>query len=353
MKRASSLLALAETLLRQRGLREAVACFDVAEQWGADADRCAAGRWSASMLLGDFAAAWRESDGIRQRGRPDPNRFWNGEELRGKRVMVRCLHGFGDAVQFLRYVPRLRRTASRVIVEVAPQLVDLARCLDGVEEVITWGAAAPAEEPAWDVQIEVMELPYLFRTTLDQLPLASNYIALPEGETRRVRSILGAWSRPRVGIVWSSGEWDMSRSLPLQHLSEMLRRRDCEFWSLQGGTAREQWSSLQHCSMLRDSPEACDAGLLSLAAVVSELDLVITVDTVTAHLAGALGVPGWVMLQHASDWRWMVDRDDSPWYPSLRLFRQPRSGDWAGLVRTIGHALDEWRPADHSGRLVA
>ena len=122
------------------------------------------GRWTAHMLTGNFAAAWRESDTIRAGGAPDPHRFWAGENLRGRRVMLRCLHGYGDAVQFLRYAPRLQRTASRLTVEVPPAMMEIARYFCGVDDVITWGVDAPARAPSWDVQVEVMELPYLFRT---------------------------------------------------------------------------------------------------------------------------------------------------------------------------------------------
>ena len=120
----------------------------------------------AHMLAGNFAAAWRESDAIRQRGAPDPHRYWTGDDLRGQRVILRCLHGYGDAVQFLRYVPRLRALASHLVVEVPPAMMEIASCFDGVDDVITWGAGAPAVPPEWNAQVEVMELPYLFRTEL-------------------------------------------------------------------------------------------------------------------------------------------------------------------------------------------
>ncbi|HKO17371.1 MAG TPA: hypothetical protein VJU82_00640, partial [Acidobacteriaceae bacterium] len=147
-------LRYAEWLLECRKLAHAVPALNCAELRGASPDRCSAGRWLAAMLRGDFPAAWVESDAIRSRGAPDLNRFWQGEDIRGKRVIVRCLHGFGDAVQFLRFAPMLRALVSKLIVEVPPAMSEIARCFQGVDSVITWGEQAPAVPPQWDVQVE-------------------------------------------------------------------------------------------------------------------------------------------------------------------------------------------------------
>ena len=141
---AAEVLDKAESLLQSRRLVHAIATLNHAELLGASLDRCSSGRWLAAMLRGDFSAAWRESDAIRARGAHDPNRFWQGEEFRGKRVIVRCLHGFGDTVQFLRYVPLLRSLTSGLIVEVPPAMLEIAPCFEGVDEVVTWGERAPS-----------------------------------------------------------------------------------------------------------------------------------------------------------------------------------------------------------------
>lgn len=346
-------LARAEVLLEQRLLSEALACFDHAEQRGADPDRCAAGRWMIFALRGDFNAAWRESDAIYDRGLPDANRFWQGEDLDGKRIILRCLHGLGDAVQFLRYAPLLRAHCAQLIVECSPRAIDLVRCLSGVDEAICWGDNAPAVQPAWDVQIEVMELPYIFRSTLEDLPLADTYICLSENELSQATFVLGSASLPRVGIVWSSGEWNPTRNVPFQLLAPILSRRDCEFWNLQGGPARTCWEALSSSPHRRDTVLLADAGVVPLAAVIAHLNLVITVDTLAAHLAGALGIPCWLLLQYAADWRWMVHRDRSPWYPSLRLLRQATPGDWSGLVASVNRYLDCWVPKQLPRRVAA
>lgn len=338
MNPPSALLLEAEALLEQRQLTEALRAFHRAELHGADPDRCSGGRWTASMLLGHYSNAWRECDAIRFRGHPDPHRFWDGESVRGRTVIVRCLHGFGDAVQFLRYVPMLRSQAAHVIVEVSPRFVEFAPCIEGVEHVITWGDQAPDHPPQWDVQIELTELPYFFRTELSDLPLATRYLHLPAAALRSAERELPSSGRPRVGLVWSCGEWDLSRSIPLAVFEQMVRNDGVEFWNLQGGPARDDARALR--LPLRDAPRFCaDAGLLPLAAFVAQLDLVITVDTLAAHLGGALGIPTWVPLRHAADWRWMVDRDDSPWYPSLRLFRQQKPGEWAEVVQRLDQQL--------------
>lgn len=327
-------IALAERLLEQRQLSKAQAAFDLAEEMGADPDGCSAARWMTAMLRGDFEAAWRESDAIRRRDSPDPERLWMGEDVRGKRVMVRCLHGFGDAIQFLRYLPRLQALAGQVIVEVPPRMLALAPMLDGVDEVFTWGEMGPAMQPAWDVQVEVMELPYLFRTTQAELPVAIEYLRVPRAEVKDAGRAMGAARGLRVGVVWAAGEWNPARSIPIASVERLVRSGSAEFWSLQGGTARGDIAELLQGRVLRDAAE-CGEGLRVLAAVIANLDLVITVDTLAAHLAGAMGKPVWVMLQQAADWRWMADRCDSPWYPRTRLFRQVAEGDWSGVVEDV------------------
>lgn len=318
---------------------QASATLDDPEAQVANADACAGARWLAHMRAGNFAAAWRESDAIRGRGAPDPHRFWMGEDLRGRRVILRCLHGYGDTVQFLQYAPRLRELASQLVVEVPPAMLEIAPFFDGVEDVITWGGGAPAEAPPWDVQVEVMELPYLFRTEAHELPIAERYLHLPSSVTQEAARAMGCFSRSlRVGVVWAAGEWNPDRSLPLESLHMLLQTPGGEFWSLQGGRAQADWRALPSSLSLRDASCFGD-GILRLSAVIAQLDLVITVDTLAAHLAGCMGRPAWVLLHYASDWRWMVDRNDSLWYPSLRLFRQPSAGDWESVVGEVRREL--------------
>jgi hypothetical protein len=339
---AANWLDRAETMLIQRKLPEARELFHKAEAMGAVPDRCSSGRWMTAMLNGDFEGAWVESDAIRMRGTPDPHRFWNGEDLRGSRVMVRCLHGLGDAVQMLRYAPRLREAASSVIFEVPQRMLALAPLFHGVDEVITWGQPVPERPVEWDIQLEVMELPYLFRTSLAELPIATNYLKLPGAIVRQTTDSMGLAIRPRIGLVWASGEWNPHRSVPLELLKPLVYEMPAEFWSLQGDVAAEDARSWIEAGIIRDAAAVCGDGLVALVATIANLDLVITVDTLATHLAGALGKPAWVILQHAADWRWMCAREDSPWYPTIRLFRQPTPGDWNGVIKEMRGALENF-----------
>ena len=332
-----NVLSAAEDLLAKRRLDAALRRFEEAEEMGADPDACAAGRWLIHMLRGDFAAAWKESRTSRQGGKADENCLWRGEDVRGKRVMVRCLHGLGDAVQFLRYAPQLEAMAESVVWEVPPELLQLAPYFRGVERVVTWGDKG-ATIKDWDVQMEIMELPFMFQTRLVDLPIATDYLWLPRKLADSVHAGMGTASVPRIGLVWAAGEWNQARSIPVELLSPLLETGGCEFWNMQGGPAQSFGSGL---GKLRDT-KLCHSGILALASVIEQFDLVITVDTLAAHLAGALGVEAWVMLQYAADWRWMMDRDDSPWYPSIRLFRQPSPGNWAAVVHAVQYALEEW-----------
>ena len=340
MSLAESHLLHAEQLLDGRDQR-ALPAFHYAEQCGADPDSCAAGRWMVHMLAGDFAAAWRESDAIRLRGAPDPNRIWDGKPLEGRRVIVRCLHGFGDAIQFLRYAPRLRGITSSLIVEVPPRLVDFAPCIAGIDRVATWGLHAPAEPVHWDAQIEVMELPYIFRTKLHELPIAEQYVQLPHSNQQRIATLMGESDRPRIGLVWAAGDWNPSRSISFPVIEPLTSNQNCEFWNLQGGAAHAEWQRLPRSSRLRDIAEVGD-GVMNLACTIAQLDLVITVDTLAAHLAGAMGVPTGLLLQYSADWRWLANGSTSRWYPSLRLFRQPSPGDWHSLIAEVRKEMCKW-----------
>lgn len=336
---AEKLLEQAGTLLAIRKIHEAHKAFDAAQAAGADPDGCSGGRWFGAMLDGNYEPAWQESDAIRARGAPDPNRFWQGQPLQGARVIVRCLHGFGDAVQMLRYASHLKNIASSVIFEVPPRLLPLAPFFRDVDRVISWDRQASFESPDWNVQMEIMELPYIFRTTIADLPIATSYLNLPDAAVQKAAQAIGQRREPRVGFVWAGGEWNPERSIPFALLQPLLQRKSWECWSLQGDGAASQAKERIESGAMRDATAVCGDGLLALAATIQNLDLVITVDTLAAHLAGALGKSAWVLLQYAADWRWMTARNRSPWYPTMRLFRQPAPGDWPGVIDAVEHAL--------------
>ncbi len=307
----------------------AIRCFNEAERSGYDPDGCSAGRWICHMLRGQYESAWQESDRIAARGRPDPNRFWDGNPVDGRSVLIRCLHGLGDTLQFVRYASLIRRRARSLIIESQPPLKALLEQARIADHVITWGEV----EPFWDQQIEVVELPRVFRTTLNSIPDFVPYLNVPS-----IQSISRHdEARPlRVGLVWASGNYNSARSIPLKQLASLFDIPDIRFYSLQAAPERSDlqvWSG-KVCDIYNAASCPLDA-----ANALASLDLLLTVDTMMAHLAGAMGRPVWTLLPFACDWRWMAARADSPWYPTMRLFRQPRPGAWASVVANVDQEL--------------
>jgi hypothetical protein len=284
------------------------------------------------MLLGRFEEAWRESDKIATLGARDRG-LWDGLDFTGKRVLIRCLHGYGDAIQFIRYARLMQDRAESVIVQTHPQLMSLFCGVSFPDRIATWG-----EDLSWDQEIEVMELPRAFRTTVTTIPCETPYISVEQKYCERSRRILGQWQRPRIGLLWEGSYWNPARNIPFTELMPIFEIPGADFYSFQRGPARSEIAPLARRMKIRDlSGDSPDVVLF--AADVLQMDLLITVDTMGAHLAGALGKPVWMLLPFESDWRWMLDRSDTPWYPTMRLFRQPVLGDWRRPVQQIVHEL--------------
>src|SRR6185437_3350574 len=179
----------------------------------------------------------------------------------GKQVIVRCLHGFGDAVQFFRFAPQLNALAAKVVWQVPPEMLVIAQYFSGVGEVVSW-EKEPAISPAWDVQIECMELPGIFWTRIGELPIVENYLQIPDEVTESVAGQM-EWSEgPRIGMVWAAGEWNRSRSVPLEVIYPILQLGGCEFWNLQGGPERRRGRALQRCANMRES-DSCNNGIVA------------------------------------------------------------------------------------------
>ena len=250
--------------------------------------------------------------------------IWNGESLAGKRVLVRCFHGLGDTIQFIRYAPLVREIAREVIVWVQPALLELLRPLAGVDRWLPLHDGVA--DVSHDVDVEIMELPHVFRSTLSTLPAHVPYLHVAP-------SVAFDLSRYHVGLTWQAGNWDAARSVPLGLLAAALGEiPGVTLHALQRGNTLRDWQS-------RFGPISGSDDVVRAAQVMQALDLVISVDSFPAHLAGALGRPVWTLLHSAPDWRWLEARDDSPWYPTMRLFRQEQPGDWAPVVARVAAEL--------------
>ncbi|HJU12149.1 MAG TPA: hypothetical protein VJ728_14795 [Candidatus Binataceae bacterium] len=328
-------LSEAYDLLQRRRVSEALYAFNKAEGNGHPLSDCAAGRWMCWMLSGDFESAWCESDALERSGFSDPNRFWDGWPFDGKRILLRALHGYGDAVQFIRYAPMLRRRAIKLTVQCHPELMPLLRNVDGVDETVTW-PDSPGWRTKWDQQIEIMELPRAFRTTLGSIPNRVPYISIEHELVERSRTRLAKTDKPKVGLLWASSQYDPSRSTDLKMWAPILRVAGFEFYSFQRGAERAQ---LEFTDANVNDTAVHSHQMVETAADLTNMELLISVDTFGAHLAGALNRPVWLLLPYTADWRWMLNRHDSPWYPSTRLFRQSRPGDWSSIIYEVAAEL--------------
>jgi hypothetical protein len=301
--------------------------------------------WLAAMHDGDFEAAWRATDRLElsrriaeAEGRDawQPHHLlWNGTPFAGREVRVRCNHGLGDTVQFIRFVPAIVASGAKVTVLVQPALLPLFAGDQRFGDVRNgWTEEAP---PPCDIEIEVMELAYAFRATQETLPRDVPY--LPLSSLVAGRAALPSWPPEeglRVGLVWAASDWDRTRSVPLQSLAPLGSVAGPSFYSLQQGSEREARRDAPF--ELRPLSEHTE-DVTAAAAAIMALDLVISVDAMLAHLAGALGRPTWLLLQRECDWRWMRGRSDTPWYPTMRLFRQRVHGDWSAPVAAMVRAL--------------
>ncbi len=288
------------------------------------------------MLLGDLEQAWRESDFIAAHGRAGPGNLWDGTPLCHNRILIRCLHGFGDTIQFIRYAAVLRQQVAEIIVESPPELVALLRRQPFIDRVMSWDEGGTFS--AWDQQIEVMELPRVYRTTVATIPADVPYLFIREDDFVRSSQAIAWDTRPRIGLVWSASDWNPLRNVSLSALEPLMQIQGVSFYSFQHGKRR---GDLYEAPFAR---EVCDtwpitSDILDTAATLLHMNLLISVDTMAAHLAGALGLPVWTLLPYQADWRWMADTDASPWYPKMRLFRQCSPGDWSTPIASIAAEL--------------
>lgn len=264
---------------------------------------------------------------------------WDGSPLADKTLLIHAEQGLGDTIQFIRYLPLARQRCGNVLVEVQANLVPLLEC-SGLSGLVAQRAALPR----FDFQLPMLSLPGIFGTTLETVPAAVPYLKARPELVDSWREKLSRYSQFKVGIVWQgspSYREDRYRSIPLPYFTPLAHVPGVQLFSLQKGPGSEQISSLRNEFHVVDlgSIDTHAGPFMDTAAIMKNLDLIITSDTASAHLAGALGVPVWVALRIAPDWRWLTHRATSPWYPSMRLFRQKHFGDWPGVFEEIAHEL--------------
>jgi tetratricopeptide (TPR) repeat protein len=323
-------------------LEEAVNCHDQAIRLAPGFAEPHLHRAMAWMQMGDFTRGWNEyewrsrcrASGIRSFNQP----VWSGDSLEGRTILLHTEQGLGDAIQFIRYARLVKLRGGRVIVACQQPLVRLIVSCSGVDGVVEDGAPLPE----FDCHAPLLSLPRIFETTLETVPAEIPYLAADRVSVNQWSIELKPVNGFKIGVAWQGSrehKKDRQRSFRLAELEPLARVPDVRLFSLQKGFGAEQ---------LRDG--SCGFPIVDLgsglgdlrdtAAAITALDLVITTDTSLAHLAGALGATVWVALPVAADWRWLIGRDDSPWYSTMRLFRQARWGDWTELFKRMAGQLD-------------
>jgi tetratricopeptide (TPR) repeat protein len=297
----------------------------------------------ALLAKGDYLQGWKlyewrwRCGALKQEMRPFAEPLWLGvESVKDTTVLLHAEQGLGDAIQFGRYVKLVAGCGANVVMEVPRSLLEVFKSLDGVSKMVAHGDALPA----FDYQAPLMSLPLAFGTTLDSIPLHKSYLQAPAVHLKKWQEKLGPPVLPRIGLVWSGSLThlnDHNRSLPLAELVPVLPQK-VDYVSLQKDVRDSDRIVLQaQKNIIR--LDAAINDFSDTAALCELMDIVISVDTSVAHLSAALGRPTWIILPHNADFRWLTDRQDSPWYQSVRLFRQKRAGCWSGPLRAIRQEL--------------
>jgi tetratricopeptide (TPR) repeat protein len=342
---ANACYNLGNALSDQGKFAEALACFARALRLKTHFPEAHFNRALLLLLVGNFAEGWPEYEwrwyqpGADRRPLPKPE--WDGSSLEGKTILLRAEQGLGDAIQFIRYAPLLRQRGATVIVECHEPLASLLGTCPGVDRALPRGAPLPD----FDVHAPLLSLPRLFGTTADNILATVPYLFPDESKVEHRRRELQAVSEFKVGIAWRGNpkhHRDRFRSIPLEEFAVLARVPGVRLYSLQRGEGSEQIERIRDRFSVTDPSAGKSEGewtFQDAAALVKNLDLVVSCDSALVHLAGALAVPVWVALPLIPDWRWLLDREDSPWYPTLRLFRKTRLYEWTDVFARMAEAL--------------
>jgi tetratricopeptide (TPR) repeat protein len=304
--------------------------------------------WSRALLLlllGRFNDGWLEYEwrhvlkkvSWEHIRRP----LWDGSPLAGRTILIHTEQGAGDIFQMIRFAPLVKQQGGTVILACPGRLLAILKQCQGIDHLV----AGEGELPPFDLHVPLMSVPGMLRTTLEAIPANIPYIFADPKLVETWRLALAQYPGRKVGIAWQGDPKfpsDRARSIPLGRFEHLSRLRGVQLLSLQKGFGSEQLAGMKAPAAIVDLGSRLDqtgGAFTDTAAVMKNLDLVITSDTSIAHLAGALGVPVWVALAYIPDWRWLLGRDDSPWYPSMRLFRQTRRGDWEDVFERMANEL--------------
>jgi len=359
---------MGKTYREQGNVAEAKACYEQALNLQADYVEAHFNRAELRLLLGDFKQGWPEYEwrwqlpAVVRRSTQPP--LWNGSPLAGRTIVLHAEQGLGDTIQFARYAPLLKERGGNVIIHCQGSLLRLLASAPGIDGRVAWHTTLPP----FDVQEHLLDLPGLLHTTLATIPAEIPYLhadaelvrywrrELRKSPKSDVRCPISNASLPTsdighrtsdflVGIAWKGSAKNLSdekRSISLSCFADLARVEGVQLISLQKGPGTEQIEALAGRFPVLDLGSRLDeasGGFMDTRAVIMNLDLVISCDTAVPHLAGPLGVPVWVVLPVAADWRWLLEREDSPWYPTMRLFRQARHGQWEDVFERMAQEL--------------
>jgi Flp pilus assembly protein TadD len=305
----------------------------------------ASAHWNLSwtlLILGDLKPGWLEYEWRTQcpagsPPRPFPEPQWRGEDLAGRTILLTAEQGFGDMIQMIRYAPLIAARNAKVIAESPPELATLFQSVKGIQQIVTTGQPLPK----FDLHCPMMSLPLAFSTTLETIPANAPYLAAPPEKIAAWRERIGTNdNRLRVGLVWAgrpTQQFDRWRSAHLQDFAKLAEIKSARFFSLQKGPAAAEIASAPELNLVDWTADLQDFS--DTAALIENLDLVIGIESAVTHLAGALAKPVWPILAHIADWRYLLNRADSPWYPTMKLFRQPATGQWQPPINEVVTAL--------------
>jgi tetratricopeptide (TPR) repeat protein len=334
------------TLHELKRFEEALASYDRAIALRPDYAQAHFNEAVCRMLIGDFDRGWQklewgwETEQLRNAKRNFSQPLWLGsDEIAGKTVLLHGVHGFGDTIQFCRYVPRVVERGARVILEVQEPLNELMGTLPGAAQIVSRGEPLPD----FDLHCPLLSLPLALQTRSTTIPSQTPYLRASPPAVMDWDGRLGPRHRPRIGLAWSGRPEhnnDHNRSMRLSTLLSPLAGFNATYVSLQREVRADDAPVLQGRSDILHFGDELKT-YADTAALIANLDLVISVDTSVAHLAGALAKPVWILLPFMPDWRWLLDREDSPWYPTARLFRQDEGRGWDGVMARVHAALDD------------